>query len=87
MIGRVEILARGAERLRTVPVDALLEADGDHATVFVVTPNGLAKRVLVEVAFVRGEQAAVRGELAGANRVVTDGAAYLNDGAAVRVMP
>ena len=87
MIGRVEILARGSERLRTVPIEALLEADGERATVFVVTPNGLAKRVPVEVAFVRGELAAVRGELAGANRVVTDGAAYLNDGAAVRVMP
>jgi len=87
MIGRVEILARGAERLRTVPVEALLEADGDHATLFVLAPDGRAKRVPVEVAFVRGQHAAVRGALTATDRVVTDGAAYLNDGAAVRVMP
>ena len=41
----------------------------------------------VEIAFVRGDQATVRGGLAGVTRVVTDGAPYLNDGAAVRVMP
>jgi membrane fusion protein, multidrug efflux system len=87
MIGRVEILARGGERLRTVPIEALLEADGDRATLFALGPDGRAKRVPVEVAFVRGEQAAVRGVLAGVSRVVTDGAAYLDDGAAVRVMP
>lgn len=87
MIGRVEILARGAERLRTVPVEALLEADGDHATLFVLAADGRARRVPVEVAFVRGEHAAVRGQLAVTDRVVTDGAAYLNDGAAVKVMP
>jgi len=87
MIGRVEIVAHGAERLRTVPIEALLEADGDRATLFALGPDGKAKRVSVEVAFVRGEQAAVRGALAGVRRVVTDGAAYLDDGAAVRVMP
>jgi RND family efflux transporter MFP subunit len=87
MIGRVEILARGAERLRRVPVEALLEADGDRATMFALGADGRAKRVPVEVAFVRGDQAAVRGDLAGVTRVVTDGAAYLNDGAAVRVIP
>jgi membrane fusion protein, multidrug efflux system len=87
MIGHVEIVAHGAERLRTVPIEALLEADGDRATLFALGPDGRAKRVSVEVAFVRGEQAAVRGALAGVSRVVTDGAAYLNDGDAVRVMP
>jgi membrane fusion protein, multidrug efflux system len=87
MIGRVEIMAHGAERLRRVPVEALLEADGDRATLFALGADGRAKRVPVEVAFVRGEQAAVRGDLSGLTRVVTDGAAYLNDGSAVRVIP
>ena len=87
MIARVEILAGGAERLRTVPVEALLEADGDRATLFTIGPDGRAKRVPVEVALIRGEQAVVRGGLTGVTRVVTDGAAYLNDGTPVRVMP
>jgi RND family efflux transporter MFP subunit len=87
MISRVEILAAGAERLRAVPVEALLEADGDHATLFALGSDGRAKRIPVEVAFLRGDRAVVRGGLAGVTRVVTDGAAYLNDGVAVRVTP
>jgi membrane fusion protein, multidrug efflux system len=87
MIGRVEIATRGGEPLRAVPVEALLEADGDRATLYAIGPDGRAKRVPVEVAFVRGDRATVRGGLAGVTQVVTDGAAYLNDGAAVRVMP
>ena len=87
MIARVEIQASDAERLKTVPVESLLEADGDRATLFALGPDGRAKRVPVEVAFVRGEHAGVRGGLGGVTRVVTDGAAYLNDGSAVKVMP
>jgi len=87
MIGRVEIVAQGAEHLRTVPIESLLEADGDRATLFALGPDGKAKRVSVEVAFVRGDQAAVRGALQGIGRVVTDGAAYLDDGVSVRVTP
>ena len=84
MIAHVEIQAGDAERLRTVPVEALLEADGDRATVFALGSDGRAKRVAVEVAFVRGAHAGVRGGLGGVTQVVTDGAAYLNDGSAVR---
>jgi len=87
MIGRVEIASRGIEQMHVVPVEALLEADGDHATLYALGPDGRAKRVPVEIAFIRGDQATVRGGLAGVTRVVTDGAPYLNDGAAVRVMP
>ena len=87
MIGRVEIVAHGAEHLRTVPIESLLEADGDRATLFALGPDGKAKRVSVEVAFVRGDQAAVRGALQGISRVVTDGAAYLDDGVSVKVTP
>ncbi|HEX5072062.1 MAG TPA: efflux RND transporter periplasmic adaptor subunit [Gemmatimonadaceae bacterium] len=87
MIGRVAIVAHGAEHLRTVPIESLLEADGDRATLFTLGADGKAKRVSVEVAFVRGDQAAVRGALQGVSRVVTDGAAYLDDGVPVRVTP
>ena len=87
MIGRVEIATRSGNRLRAVPVEALLEADGDHATLYAIGPDGRAKRVPVEVAFMRGDRATVRGGLTGVTRVVTDGAPYLNDGSAVRVLP
>lgn len=87
LVGQLEIrpVARGAVTL--IPVDALLEADGAHATVFTLTADGRrAVRRAVTIVFLAGERVAVSG-LDGVRTVITDGAAYLDDGDAVRVQP
>lgn len=85
LIGRVEIAPAARERLRLVPIEALLEADDDSATVYTLTPDGRrARRLPVRVAFLRGDRAAVSGGLDGVREVVTGGAAFLQDGAPVR---
>jgi len=71
-----------------VPVEAVLEADGDRATVFALAPDGRhVGRKTVTVAFLVGDHVAVAAGLDGVRAVVTDGAPYLNDGSAVRVRP
>jgi membrane fusion protein, multidrug efflux system len=87
MVGRTEIVPQGTARLPVVPVEALVEGDGDRAAVFALGADGHAKRVEVRVAFVQAGRAAIRDGLAGVTRVVVDGAAYLNDGSTVRVVP
>lgn len=87
MVGHVEIMPNGAATLQTVPIEALLEADGDRATVFTMATETQVKRADVTVAFIRGQRAALRAGLTGASRVVTDGAAYLSDGSTVKVIP
>lgn len=85
MIGRTEIAPSRTQRLRLVPVEAVLEADGDSAAVFIVDADGrTARRRRVAVAFLQGDRVALRGGLNGVAEVVTDGAAYLEDGLAVR---
>lgn len=86
LIGSATIAAAGRGTLPTVPVDALLEADGDRASVYVVSGDR-ARRRLVRVATIRGDRVAVREGLDGAASVVVTGAPYLSDGAAVRVLP
>ena len=86
LIGSTTIAAAGRGTLPTVPVDALLEADGDRASVYVVSGDR-ARRRLVRVATIRGDRVAVREGLDGASSVVVTGAPYLSDGAAVRVLP
>ncbi len=88
LVGRAEIRpARGAPAA-LVPIEAVLEADGTEATVYALSADGTrAERRRVTVAFIEGSQVAVAGGLEGASRVLTDGAAYLDDGAAVRVAP
>ncbi len=86
LVGRAEISATGTDQVRLVPVEAVVEADGDRAVVFVLDGDDRARRLEVAVAFVDGRQVAVHGALDGARAVVTDGAAWLDDGEKVRVV-
>lgn len=88
LVGRVEIRPAAGTEMALVPIQAILEADGSQATVYTLAPDGrTARRLPVTVGFISGERVAVAGGLDGVARVVTDGAAYLGDGAAVKVVP
>src|SRR6266540_1284833 len=88
LIGRVEIRPAAARPLMLVPIDALLEADGASATVYALAPDGRhAERRTVSIAFLAGDRVAIASGLEGVAAVVTDGAAYLDDGATVTVRP
>lgn len=87
MVGRAEISPAAGMPTAVVPVEAMLEADGDEATVFVLSEDGRrAQRRTVTVALLDGGLVAVSRGLEGARSVVTDGAAWLTDGDAVRVI-
>jgi RND family efflux transporter MFP subunit len=88
LVGRAEIRPSEGRRMPLVPIEAILEADGDRATVYTLSADGkTARRVPVTVGFIQGGRVAVSGGLDGVAAVVTDGAAYLDDGAAVKVVP
>jgi membrane fusion protein, multidrug efflux system len=88
MVGQVEIRPSVGSAARLVPVEAVLEADAGDATVYALSRDGAhAERRRVSVAFIDGSRVAIAKGLEGVSRVLTDGAAYLDDGAAVRVKP
>jgi len=88
LIGRVEIRPAAGRPLMLVPIEALLEADGATATVYALAPDGRhAERRTVGIAFLAGDHVAIASGLEGVATVVTDGAAYLDHGAAVTVRP
>jgi len=88
LMGQVEIHPATGAPASMVPVEAVLEAEAGRATVFALSPDRRrAERRRVAVAFIDGGRVAVTGGLEGARAVVTDGAAYLDDGVAVRVVP
>ena len=87
LVGRAEIETSSGDRTAVVPIEAIVEADGERATVFVVdsTPPR-ARRVPVTITYLRGNHVGVRGALGGIRQVVSEGSAYLDDGMAVRVV-
>ncbi len=88
LMAQVEIRP-GVRSLATlVPVEALLEVDGSRATVFALGADGrTVERREVVIGFLLGERVAVASGLERVRAVITDGAAYLENGDAVRIVP
>lgn len=74
-----------AAQLTYVPIAAVVEGDGDHASVFVVSGDRVKRRP-VQVAFIGPRSVALSGGLAPGERVVTDGALYLQDNEHIEVV-
>ena len=76
-----------AGTLVRVPIAAIVEGDRDRASVFVfdASQQSVSRRA-VEVAFIDGEQVALASGLDAGTQVVTDGAAYVEEGKKVRVV-
>lgn len=83
---RIDPAAAGESRLPYAPIAAVIEADKDRAAVFVVD-KGIARRRPVRVAFIGPAEVALAEGLRAGEKVVTDGALYLEDGERVRVAP
>lgn len=81
-VARVAITVPSAAEVTLVPIEAIIEADGDSATVYSMR-DGRAVRHAVRVLYIEGTRVAVEG-LAGVTRVVSSGAPYLSDSSPVR---
>ena len=73
-----------AQPLTYVPMAALVEGDGDRASVFVIDDGKAVKRS-VQVAFITADSIALESGLRSGETVITDGALFLEDGESVEV--
>jgi RND family efflux transporter MFP subunit len=83
----LELAAVEGDTERTVvPLTAVVEANGASATLYVLDATaGVARRRQVAVGAIVGERVIVISGLEPGEQVITDGAAWLTDGRAVRV--
>ncbi len=72
--------------LTYVPISAVVEGDGDRASVFVLNGDRV-KRRSVRVAFIAPSDVALSSGIEPGERVVTDGALYLEDDEKVEIAP
>jgi len=85
LIASVEIFPKTKGDQTVVPLDALLEAESGSAKIFTIK-NGKANAVQAKVAYLHRDLAVISEGLEGINKVVTDGGAYLYEGAKVKVV-
>lgn len=89
LVAKVEMTGAAGSGVPVVPVQALLEADGSEAIVYVVARREeaeVASRVAIRLGRLVGDRVEVLGGLEAGERVVVEGASYLRDGQAVRVL-
>lgn len=84
-VGKVKIEPSSRETYFVIPVDSIVEGEGNYGIVFTVREDKAVK-VNIEVAYIFPETVAVRSGLEDIQTVVTAGAAYLRDGSSVRVI-
>jgi multidrug efflux system membrane fusion protein len=85
LIGNVRITPRIAGAARSIPIEALVEADGNRGVVYTVKDD-VAQRRDIAIATIDDRNVAVTAGLDDASLVVTAGGVYLSDGAKVKVV-
>ncbi len=86
-VAEVDIFPSSTNPYFIIPIDALVEADGNMGYVYTVDPNSMtARRLSVRIGFLFEDKVAVESGLESIASVVSKGAPYLSDGAAVKIV-
>lgn len=84
-IARVDIVPTRKNFYTVIPVDALVDSEGNEA--FVFTAEGeKARKIKVKIAHLFTDRVAVDSGLDGVETVITDGVAYLSDGTSIKII-
>lgn len=87
MQGRARINpAGGSQQASYVPIESVVEGNNRQAWVYVLQPDNTVQRQAVEVAFIEAPRLALKTALPPGTKVVSTGAAYLQDGQAVTIV-
>ena len=87
LFAEVDIIPSKSRPYTMIPVEAIVEGDGQLAFVFALQADGVSvKKMPVQVAFIEGNQAVIASGLEGVTEVVTSGAPYLSEKKKVRKM-
>ncbi len=81
MIANVEIFPNSEKKSNIIPINALINAEGQKGAVFIPTEsNTIAKKINIEIEGIIDESVIVVNGLENISEVITDGVEYLADG-------
>jgi RND family efflux transporter MFP subunit len=85
MFGKAEIKAENAQDFIIIPYDALIEADGNNAFVFIVE-NNKVKRQPVTINKFENEKIFIKEGLKKTDQIVISNSAYLNEQSTIKII-
>ena len=86
MFGKAQIVTQHQVTNTLIPYDALVEADGDKAYVFTVTPEGKVKRVPIIIAGFNNREVYVKSGLENTRQIIVSNSAFLNEQSQIKVI-
>lgn len=86
MFAKAVIIPKAQDSVWRIPFDAVLDADGGHAFVFVSNDGKHAKKIPIKLAGIQEDGVLVTKGLEQAKALIVAGSAYLTDGAPIKVI-
>lgn len=86
LIAAVEMFPQASGAKAIIPIEALLEANGSQGFVMAADGQGIARKLPVTIAFLKGSQVVLASGLDGVTEVLTNGVQYVKEGQKVKVV-
>lgn len=87
LFARVEVIPSEKERLRSIPIEALIEGDGKKAFVFVVNQDQkTVSKIPITIAYLKSGEALVAQGLENVTNVINEGSAFLTEFSTVTIL-
>jgi multidrug efflux system membrane fusion protein len=87
LVANVEIVPSQQQKLKSIPIEAIVEGSGSDAFVFVASgDNKSVKKIPVHVAYLLDNKAMISGGLDSTKRVITAGSAFLTENSTIKVV-
>jgi multidrug efflux system membrane fusion protein len=87
LVANVEIIPSQKQKLKSIPVEAIVEGSGSNAFVFVVNADQKSvKKIPVRVAYLANDKAMISGGLDSVAKVITAGSAFLTENSTIKIV-
>ncbi len=86
MFGKATILTQHQTSSKIIPYDALIEADGNKAFVFTLTPGNKVKKVPIIIEEFNNQQVYVKTGLENTKQIIVSNSAFLNEESQIKVI-
>jgi RND family efflux transporter MFP subunit len=86
MFGKATINTNNTQKYQSIPYDALIEADGKSAFVFVPLPDGKVKRQAIEIESFDNTEVRVKSGLENIGEVIFTNSAFLNENSIITII-
>jgi multidrug efflux system membrane fusion protein len=86
LVANVEIIPSERQKLKSIPIEAVVEGSGANAFVFVTSDQKSVKKIPVRIAYLAQDRAMISGGLDTITKVITAGSAFLTESSTIKIV-